>query len=291
MDLTPDPNINLETELKTNLELHLQEIARDRDPLFSPLGHLYVQTYIRQQWEQWGEVTDEAFEFSGTTYCNLILDLPAAAAAKTPPILIGAHYDAVHASPGADDNATGVAVLLELARVFAQSPSRAPLRLVAFDAEEYGRLGSQVTAQLLAEEQQPLRLMLSLEMLGYCDPTPGSQNYPAGLDRFFPNRGDFLALVGNLKTIPDLWRCRHHLRQCGMPCEILPIWNQGHPIPRLRDSDHAAFWDAGYNAILVTDTADLRNPHYHQGSDRLETLNLDFLTRATTGLIQAIRHL
>lgn len=311
MNGLPDP-------LPDQLLAHLQEIARDRDPLFSPLGHLCVRTYIQEKFGQWGEVVEEEFEYSGQVYCNLYLDLPGQFSVLAPSpsqagssqagpsqarpsqarpsqagpfVLIGAHYDAVHGSPGADDNATGVAALLELARVFAAEPAPLPLRLVAFDAEEYGRLGSQVSAQLIAEEGEDLRLMISLEMLGYCVREAGSQRYPAPLDRFYPDRGDFIALVGNLRILPDLWRWQSLLRKSGLPCQILPIWNQGHPVPRTRDSDHAAFWDAGYDAVMVTDTADLRNPNYHRSSDRIETLDLAFLSHVTEGLIQCIRKL
>ncbi len=287
------PKTDLTDSLSQNLEKHLQEVARDRDPLFAPLGHLSVQTYIEGELSQWGDVEQEEFEYSGHVYCNLYLDLPGQGGqgAEQAPILIGAHYDAVHGSPGADDNATGVAALLEIARVFAAEPAPRPLRLVAFDAEEYGRIGSMVSAQLAAQDGEALRLMISLEMLGYCSDAPNSQSYPAPLDRLYPDVGNFIALVGNLRTLPDLLRWRRTLNTGGVPCEILPIWNQGHPVPRTRDSDHASFWDEGYNALMVTDTADLRNPNYHRGSDRIQTLDLDFFTRVTRGLIHCIRSL
>ena len=301
-----------QNSLSERLLNHLQEVARDRDPLFAPLGHLYVHTYIQEQLSQWGEVSEEEFEYSGQTYCNLYLDLPGQSSpavsnipdskstssklvfsepTPSPAVWVGAHYDAVHGSPGADDNATGIAALLEMAAAFAAEPAPLPLRLVAFDAEEYGRIGSQVAAQLAAEAGEDLRLMISLEMLGYRDAAAGSQSYPAPLDRIYPNTGDFIALVGNLRSLPDLWRWRGLLKQSGLPCQILPIWNQGRPVPRTRDSDHSAFWDLGYDAMMVTDTADLRNPNYHQGSDRIETLDLAFLSRVTEGLIQCIRSL
>ncbi|NES86639.1 MAG: M28 family peptidase, partial [Moorea sp. SIO2B7] len=198
--------------------------------------------------------------------------------------------------PGADDNATGVAVLLELARAFATKPPKSPLRLVAFDLEEYGLLGSADYATYLKQNQQPLRLMLSLEMLGYCAPrsgslrdrSPHSQNYPAGLKYFYPNRGDFIALIGNLSTIPDLIHLSRHIRKVGTPCEWLPVPNRGKLLPQTRLSDHSPFWDQGYRALMVTDTAFLRNPHYHQKSDTIETLDLDFLTGVCRGLINGI---
>jgi Zn-dependent M28 family amino/carboxypeptidase len=133
--------------------------------------------------------------------------------------------------------------------------------------------------------------MISLEMLGYCDSTPGSQRYPAPLERFYPNRGDFIALIGNLPTIPDLIRLNRIIRTSGVSSEWLPVFNKGRIVPQTRLSDHAPFWDRGYRAIMVTDTAFMRNPHYHKASDRIETLNLDFLTGVCRGLEIGIRKL
>ena len=126
--------------LKDSLLNHLNEIVRDRDPYIASAGYFYVQQYIKQQLEQWGEVLTHEFQVRGQTHQNLILNLPASNKnGNLPPILIGAHYDAVPGSPAADDNATGVAVLLELARAFAAQPLKYPVRLVAFDMEEYVR--------------------------------------------------------------------------------------------------------------------------------------------------------
>lgn len=278
-------------DLKQRLHNHLTLLVRDRDPYLSTAGHFFVQQYIRQQLEQWGNVEIHEFQVRGKTYQNLILNLPSDNSSKKPPILIGAHYDAVPGTPGADDNATGVAVLLELARIFTSEPAKYPLRLVAFDMEEYGLLGSADYAAHLRQQQQQLRLMISLEMLGYCDSTPGSQRYPAPLERFYPNRGDFIALIGNLPTIPDLIRLKRNIRTSGVSSEWLPVFNKGRIVPQTRQSDHAPFWDRGYRAIMVTDTAFMRNPHYHKASDRIETLNLDFLTGVCRGLEIGIRKL
>ncbi|HEY9623318.1 MAG TPA: M28 family peptidase [Crinalium sp.] len=281
--------------LRDNLQAHLKQLVRDRDPYLATEGHFYVQEYIRQQFAQWGTVESFELDVTGRTYRNWILNLPGAAAPsdpQSPLLLIGAHFDTVLGSPGADDNATGVAVLLELARAFATQPLRYPVRFVAFDLEEYGLQGSRQYAAYLQQQRQPLRLMLSLEMLGYCDRTPHSQQYPSGLKYFYPDRGDFIALIGNLKTIPDLVRLSRTIRKAGRtPCEWLPAGRKGLLVPDTRRSDHAPFWDAGYRAIMVTDTANLRNPHYHQASDRLETLDLDFLTGVCQGLIHGLQRL
>lgn len=280
-----------DSNLKQRLQTHLHQLICNRHPYLDSAGHFFVQQYIRQQFVQWGTVEIYEFEFRQKCHQNLILNLPSRSAKQSPPILIGAHFDTVPGSPGADDNATGVAVLLELARLFATEPAACPIRLVAFDLEEMGLIGSDRYAAHLHQQNQPLRLMLSLEMLGYCDRTPNSQRYPAGLERFYPNQGDFIGLIGNLKTIPDLIRLSRSIRRVGVPCEWLPAGKRGLIVPDTRRSDHAPFWDRGYRALMVTDTADLRNPHYHKESDRLETLDLDFLTGVCQGLNYGIRKL
>lgn len=277
-------------DLKQRLQNHLAEIVRDRDPFLSPIGHLYVQQYIRTQLQQWGTVETHKFTVNGKIHHNLILNLPSSRK-EYPPILIGAHYDGVPGSPAADDNGTGIAVLLELAKAFAAEPIKYPVRIVAFDMEEYGLLGSQAYADLLKQQGQRLRLMISLEMLGYCDDSPNSQRYPTGLERFYPNRGNFIALIGNLTALTDLMKLRGNIRKSGTKCEFLPVPNKGTIVPQTRLSDHAPFWDNGYRAMMITDTAFMRNPHYHQASDRIETLNLDFLTGVCRGLEIAIGRL
>lgn len=279
--------------LTEKLQEHLTQIVRDRDPYISSAGHFFVQQYIREQLQQWGDVETHEFAIRGQTHQNLILNLPPLSKnqEKSPPILIGAHYDAVPNCPGADDNATGVAVLLELAKAFAAKPLKYPVRLVAFDMEEYGLLGSQEYAAKLKRENQRLRLMISLEMLGYCNHAPNSQRYPAGLERFYPDRGNFIALIGNLTTIPDLIKLSRNIRKSGTPAEWLPVPNKGKTVRQTRLSDHAPFWDNGYRAMMITDTAFMRNPHYHQVSDRIENLDLNFLTGVCLGLEFGLRKL
>ncbi|BDA69754.1 Peptidases M20 and M28 [Calothrix sp. PCC 7716] len=280
--------------LKTQLITHLNQIVRDRDPYIASGGHFFVQQYIQTSFAQWGSVEIHTFKVGGKNCSNLILNLPCQAEsekASLPPILIGAHYDAVPGSPGADDNATGVAVLLELARMFATEPAKYPLRLVAFDMEEYGLLGSTDYAAKLKEEQQPLRLMISLEMLGYCVKTPNSQVYPAPLEKIYPNKGDFIALIGNWRTLRDLISISRSIRKVGVSSQWLPVPNRGLIVRDTRRSDHAPFWDAGYPAIMITDTAHMRNPHYHKSSDTIKTLDLDFLTGVCEGIEKGIRKL
>ncbi|MEG4496509.1 M20/M25/M40 family metallo-hydrolase [Microcoleus sp. F10-C6] len=280
--------------LKERLHSHLIQIVRDRNPYLASEGHFYVQQYIREQLAQWGTVEIDDFSVRGRIHHNLILDLPPSDRAvkkRLPPIVIGAHYDTVPGSPGADDNATGVAVLLELARDIASGPLKYPVQLVAFDMEEYGCLGSSHHAAKYKQQQKSIRLMISLEMLGYCNHNPNSQSYPPGLKYFYPNSGNFIALIGNLRTVPDLINLSGKIRKSGQPCEWLPVPNRGLIVPDTRRSDHVPFWDNGYPAIMVTDTANMRNPHYHRESDRIETLDLDFLAGVCQGLVEAIRYI
>ena len=279
----------LSADSKQRLNNHLRQIVRERDPYLASGGHFLVREYIRQILAQWGEVTSHEFDFKGKAHQNLILDLAPLSPTKLPPILIGAHYDGVPGTPGADDNATGVAVLLELAAVLSATPLKYPVRLVAFDLEEYGRLGSDAYAKYLKQQGQKLRLMFSLEMLGYCDRNPNSQTYPDLIKPFYPNRGDFITLVGNLTAVADLFRLSHHIKSNGTPCEILLDPSSGRLVPITGFSDHYSFWQQNYRAIMVTDTAMLRNPHYHQASDTIATLDLDFLTDVCQSLIVALR--
>ena len=274
-------------ELKERLHNHLTQIVRERDPYLNSGGHFLVRQYIRESLSQWGEVKTHEFEFNGKTHQNLSLNLESASA--LPPILIGAHYDAVPGTPGADDNATGVAVLLELAAAFADSPLKYPLQLVALDLEEYGLLGSTAYAAQLKQNKQRLRLMLSLEMLGYCSDAPGSQTYPDLIKPFYSDRANFIALVGNLSAIGDLFSLRRQMKKHGTPCEILPDPSSGRLIPITGFSDHRPFWEQKYRAIMVTDTAMLRNPNYHQASDTIKTLDLNFLTNTCQSLTAALR--
>ena len=274
--------------LQRRLEAHLRQVAQPRDPDWSPLGHRQVEQYIQKQLSECGPVEPFPFEANGRQHCNWILKLPGSRPGR-PPILVGAHFDAAPATPGADDNASGVAVLLELARHFAADPAPSPLWLVAFDLEERGMIGSRAYARFLRQQRQPLRLMLSLEMLGYRDPTPGSQRYPAGLEKLYPNRGDYIGLIGNWPTWGDLLKLQRDFQKVGIPCCWLLAGQRGLILPATRLSDHSPFWDAGYAAVMVTDTAFLRNPHYHKLSDTLETLDPDFLTGVCQGLMAGIR--
>jgi Zn-dependent M28 family amino/carboxypeptidase len=279
-------------DLKARLRSHLQEIVRERDPYFSPQGHFYVQNYIQQTLGQFGAVELHEFKVKARPHQNLVLKIPARDRRERSPIIIGAHYDGVPGSPGADDNASGVAVLLELARQLTENPPKRPIQLIAFDLEEPGWVGSEVYAKQLASQNQKIHLMLSLEMLGYCQQERYTQRYPAPiLAKIYPNQGNFIALIGNIPTIPAMLRLGGFMRRSGVPSQWLPAGWQGKFLEALRRSDHAPFWDAGYPAIMVTDTAFLRNPNYHQPTDTLDTLDLDFMAAVCQGLVTGMGRL
>ncbi|MEM7773236.1 MAG: M28 family peptidase [Cyanobacteria bacterium P01_A01_bin.37] len=277
--------------LSMRLRSHIKQVALERDIYFNRLTHFSVREYVRDQLAMHGDVHSHQFEVRGELFENLVLDIPGHDGGCSSPVLIGAHYDGVVGSPGADDNASGVAVLLELGRSLTADPPPYPIRLVAFDLEEMGLLGSRAYATHLKGQGEHLRLMLSLEMLGYCDSTPGSQRYPFGLSVWYPKQGDFIALVGDVLSIRDMRRLGHAFRQTGTPCEWLAAGLRGMIVPATRRSDHASFWDAGYRAMMVTDTAFLRNPNYHTAGDRPDTLDVEFLAHVYVGLEKGVRSL
>ena len=270
--------------LQERLLVHLQHWARPRHSHWDPLALLGVRAELTDLLVPLGSLEEHRFGAGSEAGCNLILRLPGRQA-HLPPLLVGAHYDGPLHSPGADDNATGLAALVELARHWAVQPPRRPVWLVAFDQEELGLLGSLALAAELRARGQDLALMVSLEMLGY---TSSQQRYPlAAMRHLYGERGDFLALVANLRALPRLPALARRLGR-HVPTKVLPVPQAGRPLPEVRRSDHSPFWDQGYAAVLATDTSFLRNPHYHQPSDTLDTLDLPFLTAVTTGLAQAL---
>jgi hypothetical protein len=274
----------LSTELQDRLLGHLEQLARPRHARWEAMGLMAVRTYLLEQLGALGNVEEHRFNHGIDTGVNLVLKLPGQRA-ELNPVLVGAHYDGPLQSIGADDNASGVAALLELAQRWAIRPPRRPVWVVAFDQEEWGMVGSGVLAKELQEAGQGLQLMVSLEMLAF---TSENQSYPhEAMRKVYGDRGDFIALVANVGSalmLPGL------VREMGrhVPTKVLPVPNGGHSIPDVRLSDHSPFWDAGYNALMVTDTSFMRNPYYHQMSDTLDTLDLPFLAAVVDGLDDAL---
>ena len=262
----------------------LQQLVRPRHARWDELGLMSVRSFVLEELQVHGPVEKHHFGEGADAGVNLILRLPGQRP-ELGPVLVAAHYDGPLGSPGADDNASGVAALLELARRWAQTPPKRPVWLVAFDQEEWGMVGSAALARELKSSGQRLHLMLSLEMLGY---TAEVQNYPhEAMKAVYGSRGDFIALVANTGAaalLPGLSRgMGAHVKT-----KVLPVPFKGRQLPDVRLSDHSPFWDEGYNAVMVTDTSFMRNPHYHQPSDTIETLNLPFLQAVIDGLDAAI---
>ena len=258
----------------------LQAIAIPRHARWDPIGLMSVRSYVRQRLAELGEVKEHRFVSGSDEGVNFILKLSGRNHWRRP-LLIGAHYDGPLHSVGADDNASGMAALLELGRRWKQNPPRRPVWLVAFDQEEWGMLGSDALARKLKDDKQRLKLMVSLEMLAY---TSESQRYPhPAMSRIYGNRGDFIALVANAKASLMLPALAHRMG-LHVKTKILPVPRAGKDVPDVRLSDHSPFWDQGYNALMVTDTSFMRNPNYHQMTDTIQTLDLNFFAEVVDGL-------
>ena len=262
-----------ERALAERLRAHVAALAageRNRD-LDRPARYIAAE---------FGQFREQPFESGGRTVRNIETGGGA--------VVVGAHYDTVPGSPGADDNASGVAVLIELARM------RLPARFVAFANEEMpyfqgDEMGSHAYAARAYAAGEKIAAMLSLEMLGYYRDAPGSQHYPAPLGWFYPNRGDFIAFVGDIGCRSLVRRAIGAFRQSAR----FPSEGVAAPaaIPGVTWSDHWSFRQHDYPAIMVTDTAFYRYPHYHLPSDTPEKLDYLRMARVTLGLAGAIKEL
>ena len=271
------------------LRRHLEAVARPRDLFENPAGLLAVQQYIEDELRSYGYKTEKhPFSFQGQKFEN-VLARTGRAQTPAPPkrFIIGAHFDAVPGTDGADDNASGVAGLLEAARLLAQSPAADSIDFLAFNAEEYGMVGSgrYVRDHCQGKNRAGILGMISLEMIGFTSQKKGSQQLPSVLKPFYPDTGNFLALVGDggakklLKTAAKAFQTVP-----GLPVQMLTVPVKGWLFVSTRLSDHSPFWDAGIPALLVTDTSFFRNPHYHLDSDKPATLDFGFMAKVTEGV-------
>ncbi|HEY4329470.1 MAG TPA: M28 family peptidase, partial [Phycisphaerae bacterium] len=251
--------------------------------------------YIEKQFATIGtSISRQTYQVDGIDAHNLILERRGSTAPEKI-LVIGAHYDTEEITPGADDNASAVAALIEAARLTAPFKPRHTLRFVCFPCEEQphmenGTMGSQAYARACRERNDQLIGMICLEMLGFYSSAPNSQQVPPGIPRavrwLFPNRGNFLASVANFHSFKLLWsfhrgfKSATRLRLFSVP---LP-----EKIREIRRSDNSSFWDQGYPALMITDTSFLRNPNYHQLTDTPDTLDYERLAQATLGLAGAI---
>ncbi|MBC8287516.1 MAG: M20/M25/M40 family metallo-hydrolase [Nitrospinae bacterium] len=257
---------------------HLENIVGERNPFTQPEHLETTAQYLLNQFEAMGlEVTRETVEFEGTRSQNILAHTPDT---SDDLFVLAAHYDSVPDTPGADDNASAVAALLEIAQVLSHTPLQKSLIFSAFTLEEYGFIGAKHFIERDPERKKRLSAMISLEMLGFKNPQPGSQSYPPYVDiNQYPDTGDFIAVVGNEPSAGLAKALAHEMARSvpALKVETLVVPGQGENFSEVRLSDHSPFWDAGIPAVMVTDTAFFRNPNYHKPSDTLETLDLEFI--------------
>lgn len=277
-----------------------RELKKHVDVLARKIGVRNVQNsreleraadYIRRRFRRRGyTVRKQPFDVAGKTVENLDVEIPGT---KRPEeiIVVGAHYDTVPGSPGANDNASGIAAVLEFARLFHKRKFARTIRLAAFVNEEppffqTGEMGSFVYAKKCKDAGEKVIAMMSMEMLGSFFDEPGSQRYPAGLQIFFPDAGNFIGFVGNLGSTSLVHEA------IGLFREKVRFPSMGVALPEFVEgvgfSDHWSFWQFDYPALMVTDTAYFRYPHYHQPEDTPEKLQYPQMARVVTGMSEVI---
>lgn len=246
--------------------------------------------WIRREFEKTGgPVSEQPFEAWGNSYRNVIVSFGPRSGER---IIVGAHYDAAGEFPGADDNASGVAGLLELADLLAAEAPARRVDLVAYSVEEppmfrTHHMGSVVHARALRHERVPVRAMISLEMIGYFTDAPRSQAFPLAVLRlFYPSEGNFITVVGRFGGGSLVRRIKRAMRGASP----LPVYSINAPrsIPGVDFSDHASYWDTGYPAVMITDTAFYRNPNYHTIDDTPETLDYQRMAWVVGGVHAAV---
>ncbi|MFO0834724.1 MAG: M28 family peptidase [Phycisphaerales bacterium] len=285
-----------ERAMAAEMETHVRTLAGSmgQRSTFNARQLAEAGLYVKGKFEAAGyTVREHTYVLRGTTVPNLEVEIRGT---ETPDeiVVIGAHFDSFQGTPGADDNASGVAALLAWAAREAGHARARTVRFVAFVNEEppafqTADMGSWVYAKKCRESKDNIVAMLSLEAIGYYRDEEGSQHYPWPLGVFYPDRGDFVAMVGN-------WSSRELVRECvgtfrsatKFPCE-----GAAPPglIPGVGWSDHWAFWQEGYPALMVTATAPFRNANYHQPSDTPDTLDYERMARVVEGLERVLDEL
>lgn len=278
-----------ERQLAAALEGHVRQLAGriGGRSVVAERGLAQAVTYVASQFAAAGYACrTQTFEVFGVPCRNLEAAIPGGGR-RDEIVVIGAHYDSVLSMPAANDNGSGVAALLELARVFAGTHPERTLRFVAFVNEEppyfqTEQMGSLVYARACKARGEKITAMLSLETIGCYSDADGSQRYPRPFNLLYPDRGNFIGFIGNLGSRALVRRCLGSFRA------HTPFPSEGGAIPGgvpgVGWSDHWAFWQAGYPALMVTDTAPFRYAHYHQDTDTPDKLDYERLARVTHGL-------
>jgi Zn-dependent M28 family amino/carboxypeptidase len=281
-------------EIRQHLEDHLRFLSvtlGDRS-IHRPGNLQAAADYVFQNFAAMGyALRRQTFTYLGQEVGNII------AGDENPGgyYILGAHYDTVAGTPGADDNASGVAVLLEVARLARDLAPPQPWAFIGFTCEEPPAfftpyMGSRVYAKQARKHQARILGMLCLEMVGYYSQAPGSQSLPLPLRLMgYPTTGNFIGLVSDRRSRPLMLRLEAAIKGGGvLPAVTLAVPLGGHLLPEVRLSDHANFWDAGYPAVMLTDTAFMRNLHYHGPGDVMDRLDLNAMTELTLSLVNFI---
>ena len=275
----------------SRLRAHVEHLAGkigERN-VFHPDALRAAADYIQGEWHSQGyQVTPHWYTMSGGQWANLEVNRLGSARPHEI-LLIGAHYDSVRGSPGANDNGSGVSAMLELSRLFAELTPALTVRFVAFVNEEppffmTRRQGSVVYAKAARARSDAIRLMLSLESIGCYSDRRGSQRYPPLFGFFYPRQGNFITFVSDFRSRALMRRAAQVFRRhSDFPLEHVAT---SRFIPGVAWSDHLSFWRQGYRAFMVTDTAFYRDRYYHTSRDTPEKLAYPELTRLTAGLAE-----
>jgi len=280
---------------RSRLEEDVRELAVVRHPVAAPGALRAAEDYVALALGAAGlRVERQLFEWRGAEFRNVLATRDGDDPSR-PWLIVGAHFDSRADTPGADDNASGVAGLLEVARLLRGERLGATVQFAGWNLEELQALplhyaiGSRAHARMLRARGRRLAGALNLEMLGY---TSERQRLPPGVRwvKRMPKGGHFLAAVGD-RSSRRLLEAFERSALPHVPLVALAVPLRGWLVPDVRRSDNARFWDAGFASLLITDTADLRNPHYHRPSDTPETLDWDFLARSTAAVAAAVRAL
>ncbi len=284
----------LESRLRDTVYYLSEEIGERNHLDISKLG--LAADFIGTKLVSFGCMAErQPFKYRNNTYYNVWSEVKGTRPPGDGIIVIGAHYDSAVGTPGADDNASGVAGMLELARLTAENPMMRTVRFVAFSLEEppafmTSCMGSYAYAKRLREEGVKVHGMISLEMLGYFCSHEGCQLYPASFfSLFYPKRGDFISFVGNLSSRSFTRRVVDAFKEASS----FPVESLSAPsfVPGVDFSDHRNFWKFGYPAFMITDTAFYRNPNYHSRGDTAETLDYEKTAEIISGLYKALRNI
>jgi hypothetical protein len=288
---------NDESRIRQKLEAHVQTIAKDIGERnitrrYSELTR--TAFYIEKVFKDLGyTVSSQKFEVDGQMVRNLEAELTGTDL-KSEIIVIGAHYDSAIHTPAANDNASGVAGLLETARILRNSHLPRTVRFAAFVNEEppyfhTADMGSLRYAKMCEERNDDIIAMLSLETIGYYSDAPGSQQYPPPLSALYPEVGNFITFVGNISSRSLTRECVRIFRETtALPCEGAALPGS---LTGIDWSDHWSFWEVGYDAVMVTDTATFRYPYYHESEDTLDKIDFARTARAVSGVAKVITHL